>query len=181
MNQTLPPTTFEEFIAWYPENSGKRYELHRGTIVEIDKPTGNHSKIAGAAVKQLNDVIDANQYPYFIPKECIIRSLDGSSGYEPDVVVVDEAELINEPLWESGSILTRGKSIKLVVEIVSTKQTDESCLNKLSDYKALGIPEYCILDYSTESQPSMTVYSLVGGEYIANSFSELALTTLLKR
>ena len=34
--QTIPQTiTFDEFAAWYPENSIRRYELHNGVIVEM--------------------------------------------------------------------------------------------------------------------------------------------------
>jgi Uma2 family endonuclease len=48
MIQAIPkPVTFDEFIAWYPENSPTRYELHNGVIVEMPKPTGKHSEIAG--------------------------------------------------------------------------------------------------------------------------------------
>lgn len=37
MIQSLPKlVTFDEFIAWYPENSEYRYELHNGVIVETD-------------------------------------------------------------------------------------------------------------------------------------------------
>jgi Uma2 family endonuclease len=40
------PVTFEEFVAWYP-NSGGRYELHDGIIVEMPKLIGKHSNITG--------------------------------------------------------------------------------------------------------------------------------------
>ena len=36
--------SFDEFMEWYP-NSGHRYELHEGVIVETPKPTGKHSEI----------------------------------------------------------------------------------------------------------------------------------------
>jgi Uma2 family endonuclease len=39
--------TFDEFIAWYPENSEVRYELHNGVIIEIPKPRGKHGNVAG--------------------------------------------------------------------------------------------------------------------------------------
>ncbi len=45
MIQTISKTvafTFDEFVAWYPENSVKRYELHHGVIVEMPLGTGNH-------------------------------------------------------------------------------------------------------------------------------------------
>lgn len=44
MTQALPKqVTFDEFIAWYPEKSSPRYELHNGVIVEMPKTTGEHS------------------------------------------------------------------------------------------------------------------------------------------
>ena len=39
------PVTFEKFIKCYPEQSEQRYELRRGTIIEMPKPKG---KGAGA-------------------------------------------------------------------------------------------------------------------------------------
>jgi Uma2 family endonuclease len=190
------PVSFDEFIAWYPEDSNTRYELHRGRIVEMPKPRGNHSKVAGFVIKKLNNAIDDAQLPYFIPRECIVRSLDGDSGYDPDAIVLNEPELIDEPQWESGSVLTLGKSIKLVVEVVSTNWRDDY-LTKLADYEALGIQEYWIIDYAalggrrfigSPKQPTITVCSLVDGEYelqpfresdrlMSPTFPELALTT----
>ena len=35
--------TFDEFIAWYPENSEHHYELRDGVIVEIPRAPGKHS------------------------------------------------------------------------------------------------------------------------------------------
>jgi Uma2 family endonuclease len=32
------PATFDEFMAWYPDNSEYRYELHRGVIIQMPKP-----------------------------------------------------------------------------------------------------------------------------------------------
>ncbi len=173
-----PPISFDEFIEGLPESSENRYELHRGRIVEMPKPRGKHSKVAGFAIKRLNYAIDEAQLPYFIPRECIVRSLDGDSGYEPDVIVLDEPALVDEPRWESGSILTFGKSIKLIVEVVSTNWRDDYS-KKLADYEALGIQEFWIIDYAAlggrrfignPKQPTFTVCNLVDGEYELRSF-----------
>ena len=172
------PVTFDEFIHWLPESAGCRYELHRGAIVEMPNPTGKHSLVSGFAAKTLNNAIDVAQLPYVIPRECIVRSIDGVSGYEPDVIVLDEPALVDEPQWESGSILTLGKSIKLVVEVVSTNWQDDY-LTKLRDYEALGIPEYWIADYAglggrqfigKPKQPTFSLYSLIDGEYEVQRF-----------
>jgi Uma2 family endonuclease len=196
MIQALVPTlTFDEFIAWLPESSENRYELHNGLIREMPKPRGKHSLVAGFTAKRLNNAIDAAQLPYVIPRECIVRSAISESGYEPDVIVLDEPALVDEPRWESGSILTLGKSIKLIVEVVSTNWRDDY-FTKLSEYEALGISEYWIADYAAPGgrrfignpkQPTLTVAYLVDGEYelqifqgkdpiLSPTFPDLALT-----
>lgn len=174
------PISFDEFIEWLPESSECRYELYRGRIVEMPKPRGKHSLVAGFAAKKLTNAIDAIELPYVIPRECIVRSLDGLSGYEPDVIVLDEPALVDEPRWESGSILTLGKSIKLIVEVVSTNWQDDY-LSKLRDYEALGIQEYWIVDYAglggrqfigNPKQPTFSIYTLIDGEYEVQRFRE---------
>jgi Uma2 family endonuclease len=172
------PVSFDEFIEWLPESSECRYELHRGRIVEMPKPKGKHSKVAGYAALKVGIEIERLNLPYFIPKECIVRSADGLSGYEPDMIVLDEPALADEPLWESGSILMLGKSIKLIVEVVSTNWQDDYS-HKLADYEALGIQEYWVVDYAAlggrqfignPKQPTFSVYSLIDGEYEVERF-----------
>ncbi|MEC4807379.1 MAG: Uma2 family endonuclease [Jaaginema sp. PMC 1079.18] len=171
------PLSFAEFIHWYPESSKCRYELRRGAIVEMPKPKGKHSEIAGLVIKLLNQAIDLMQVSYFIPRECIIK-IDDDTGYEPDVAVVERSCLVNEPRWESSSILESGKSVKLVVEVVSTNWRDDYAL-KMSDYERIGIEEYWILDYlgiggrryiGSPKQPTFTVCTLVEGEYEIQQF-----------
>ena len=188
------PLSFDEFIDWYPENSESCYELRRGVIVEMPKPKGKHSEIAGFVIKKLNYAIDQVQLPYFIPKECIIKTAN-DTGYEPDVAVLERSSLANELRWESSSVIEHGASIKLVVEVVSTNWRDDYAL-KMSDYESIGIGEYWIADYlgiggrryiGSPKQPTFTVCSLVDGEYeiqqfrgsdriISPTFSELELT-----
>lgn len=84
---------------WYPENSAYRYELRRGTVVEMPKPRGKHSRLAGDLAFDLGAVIRHQSLPYFIPKEGVIN-LSNETGYEPDIVVLDETTLGNEPRWE---------------------------------------------------------------------------------
>jgi Uma2 family endonuclease len=169
---------FEEFIAWYPENSEQRYELHEGVIVEMPKPKGKHSEIAGFLNGSLFVEITRLKLPIFIPRECIVRSIDGESGYEPDVIVLDRQAVNNEPRWANESIIISGSSVRLVVEVVSTNWQDDY-LTKLRDYEALGIPEYWVVDYlglggrlhiGYPKQPTLSVYSLVEGEYEVQRF-----------
>ena len=176
----LKQVTFDEFIAWYPENSEQHYELHDGFIVEVPKPKGKHSEIAGFMSGEFFLEIRRAQLPYFIPKECVVKPAQESS-YEPDVIVLDKQGVENnEPRWGQESIITLGSSIRLVVEVVSTNWSDDYAL-KLEDYEAMGISEYWIVDYlglggrryiGNPKQPTLSIYQLVQGEYQLKQFRE---------
>ena len=92
MIQTLPElVTFDEFVDGYPENLVHRYELHKGEIVEIPKAAGQHSKqLTGFILAALYFEIRRLQLPYFLPKECVIKPMYEGSGYEPDIIVLNE-------------------------------------------------------------------------------------------
>lgn len=174
------PVTFDEFLEWYPENSEVRYELHGGVIVEMPKPRGPHSFVAGFTIAELNFEIRRIAAPYAIPKECIVRSVDGDSGYEPDGIVLDKQATAREPRWEKSSAIEHGASIKLIIEVVSTNWRDDY-FKKFADYEALGIQEYWIVDYAAlggrrflghPKQPTLFVCSLVDGEYDMQAFRD---------
>lgn len=172
------PMSFDEFVAWYPENSGIRYELHDGVIVEMPKPRGKHSRVSGDLAFDLGTAIRQAKLPYFIPKECVVKVLD-QSGYEPDIIVLDEIALIDEPRWERESVIETAASIRLIVEVVSTNWRDDY-LTRLADYEELGIPEYWIVDCAAlggkrfigdPKIPTFSIYTLdESGEYQLKQF-----------
>jgi Uma2 family endonuclease len=171
------PLSFDEFIDWYPEDSDIRYELRRGVVVQMPKPKGKHSRLSGDMAFDLGAVIRNQQLSYFIPKECVIK-LSDDTGYEPDIVVLDETALTQEPRWERESVITLSQSVKLVVEVVSTNWRDDY-LVKLADYEAFGIEEYWIVDYlgiggrryiGSPKRPTFTVCHMVDDEYELSQF-----------
>jgi Uma2 family endonuclease len=171
------PMSFDEFIDWYPENSENRYELKRGVVFEMPKPRGKHSRLAGDLAFDLGMAIRQANQPYFIPKECVIK-IANDTGYEPDIVVLDEIAIADEPRWERESIITFSQSIKLVVEVVSSNWRDDYLI-KLADYEVFGIQEYWIVDYlgiggrryiGSPKQPTLTVCTLGEGEYELQQF-----------
>ena len=115
------PVTFEEFIEWYP-NTGIRYELHDGVIVEMPKPTGKHSNVTGFLVEELVLTIIqmGKRGIWTIPRESIVKPSNEKSGYEPDIIILDQDIISTEPRWESESIVENAQSVKLIIEIVST-------------------------------------------------------------
>ena len=195
MIQVIPHLlTLDEFLDWYPDGYG-RYELHDGVVVEM-QPTGLHEQVGGELAIELGVEIRRLQLPYLIPRQCIIKPIDSDkSGYNPDVIVLNQPALETEPMWRKRSTITKGETVRLVIEVVSTNWRDDY-LKKLADYEALGIPEYWIVDYlglggrryiGSPKQPTVTVYQLVDDEYqfqqfrgteliISPSFPELKLS-----
>ncbi len=179
MIQTISKTiTFDEFVAWYPENSVHKYELHNGVIVEMPLGTGDHSEVMGFISGELFLEIRHQQLPYLVPKEYIVKFIADKSGYSPDVIVLDRTALASEPRWKKESIITMGSSVRLAVEVVSTNWQDDY-LVKVADYERLGIPEYWVVDYAAlggrrfignPKQPTISVYQLVDGEYQISQF-----------
>jgi len=179
MIQTISKTiTFDEFVAWYPENSVHKYELHNGVIVEMPLGTGDHSAVAGFISGELFLEIRHQQLPYLVPKEYIVKFIADKSGYSPDVIVLDLPALASEPHWKKESVITMGCSVRLAVEVVSTNWQDDY-LVKVADYERLGIPEYWVVDYAAlggrrfignPKQPTISVYQLVDGEYQISQF-----------
>ncbi|MDK2411404.1 Uma2 family endonuclease [Aphanizomenon sp. PH219] len=196
MIQTLSKvTTFEEFVAGLPENSGVRYELHNGNIIEMAQPIGDHEEVKGFLGVEIPFEIKRLGLPYGIPNQVIVRPEGKDSGYFPDVLVLNRQNLANEKLWKKQSIISNGASIPLVIEVVSTNWRDDYHL-KYADYEEMGIPEYWIVDYAAlggrnfignPKQPTISVCNLVDEEYqiskfrdheriISQTFPELNLT-----
>ena len=184
MTQAVPTTitfkTFEEFLEWYPD--GRRYELIDGVVVEMN-PTGDHEEVGAFLNRKLNVEIDRLNLPYFIPRTYLVKSPNSISGYQSDVLVLDRNALEAEPLWKKSSTVTRGSSVRLAVEVVSTNWWDDYG-RKLTDYELLGIPEYWIVDYrglgakryiGSPKQPTLSIYTLVEGEYQVQQLRSLDL------
>jgi Uma2 family endonuclease len=179
MIQALPKiTTFQEFIDWLPENSDVRYELHHGNIVEMAQPIGEHEEIKGFLNVEISFEIKRLGLSYGIPNQVIVRPDDKDSGYFPDVLVMNRANLPNESRWKKESILSSGASIPLVIEVVSTNWRDDY-YSKFADYEEMGILEYWIVDYAAlggrnfignPKQPTISICNLVEGEYQITKF-----------
>ncbi len=180
VNQIIPQLiTINEFLDWYPDGYG-RYELCDGVIVEM-QPTGSHEQVAGFIAGELFAEIRRLQTKYIIPRQAIIKPIDSDkSGYNPDVIVLSSTALKNEPLWEKRSTITQGKTVILIIEVVSTNWRDDYG-HKLIDYEGLEIPEYWIIDYlalggkryiGDPKKPTLSIYNLIDGEYQLQQFRE---------
>jgi Uma2 family endonuclease len=163
--------TFEEFIDWYPED-GRRYELYRGVVREM-MPIGDHELASSFLSEELTLEVRSNHSNYRVSRMCLLKPEMVETGFTPDVVVIDRRELGNEPLWQKSSVIQNGKTVPLVIEVVSTNWRNDYAV-KLAEYEAMGIAEYWIVDYlalgavrhiGKPKQPTVTVCKLIEGEY----------------
>lgn len=180
MTKTLAKKiTFDEFNIQYLNGEG-RYELHDGIVVEMPKPKGQHSIVTGFLIEELIlTMIEMGQRgKWTIPRESIVKSSNGKSGYEPDIIVIDQSAIATESRWASESIIEKAESVKLIVEVVSTNWRDDY-FKKRADYEELGITEYWIVDYAAlggrnflgnPKEPTLSVYQLIEGEYQVQQF-----------
>lgn len=168
LNQTL---TLEKFIAQYADQGC--YELADGELIDRE-PTGPHEAVSGKLATHIGIAITQAQTPWFIPRTCLIQPFpEIATARRPDIIVLDETQIPQEPLWQRQPIITNGRTIKLVVEVVSTNwETDYA--RKLEEYAFLGIPEYWIVDYrglggiafiGKPKQPTFTVCTLNQDQY----------------
>lgn len=99
MTYTLSkPLSVDDFIGRYAGDP--RYELADGELIGIE-PTGSHEAVGGKLAARIGMAIAQAQQPCFIPRTCLIRpSAEVMTVRRPDVVVLDETVLANEPRWE---------------------------------------------------------------------------------
>lgn len=187
------PLSFDEFLARYGDD--KRYELIDGEVFDLE-PTGQHEEVAAFITRKVCVQIDGADLPWFVLQRGLFRpSNSGMTAFRPDVAVIDQVELAQEPLWSDQSILTRGSSLKFVAEVVSNNWQNDYA-RKVEDYAALSIPEYWIADYAglggvrhigKPKRPTLSICTLVDGEYeiqllrgsqtiVSSTFPDLNLT-----
>ncbi|NDJ24757.1 Uma2 family endonuclease [Nostoc sp. B(2019)] len=163
--------TFEQFITEYGDNP--RYELIDGELRDIE-PTGPHEEVSGSIAGRIYVEILRSNLNWLIPKTCLIKPPAAeTTALRPDVIVLDKAELNNEPLWQKEPIICNGNTIKLVAEVVSTNWQDDYA-RKVEEYAFLNILEYWIIDFrglgglqfiGNPKQPTFTICQLINSTY----------------
>jgi Uma2 family endonuclease len=165
------PLSFEEYLACY--GGENRHELIDGEVFDLE-PTGQHEQVAAFLTTKICVQIDSENSPWFVLQRGLLRPANTvMTAFRPDVAVVDREELTKEMFWVEQSILTLGRSIKFVAEVVSSNWQNDYA-RKVDDYAALGISEYWIVDYAglggiryigKPKQPTLSICTLVDGEY----------------
>lgn len=172
----LTSLNIDEFIAQYGDRP--QYELIDGALIDLE-PTGLHEQVISFISRKLNVEIDRLNLPYIIPHRCLIR-ISNDTAFRPDVIVLDQTQLVDEPLWQYQAVITSNMAIRCIAEVVSTNWQNDYA-RKVEDYALLGVPEYWIVDYlglggrdyiGAPKQPTLTVCQLEGDRYQKRLFRQ---------
>lgn len=157
--------TYEEFLGQFGDDD--RYELIDGELIDLE-PTGKHEQVAAFILRKLNAEIDRLDLSWFTPTRCLLTHPNPGIAFRPDVIVLDQDKLDEEPLWQKEPTITLGSSIKLVVEVTSSNWQNDYA-RKAEDYAEMGIQEFWIVDYlgfggksyiGYPKQPTFSIYEL---------------------
>lgn len=170
--------SFEEYLA-YQDDTDNRHELVDGRLELMNPPTFRHILVAKFIESQLDEQIRRLNLPWLCFREAGIRTGWRKSRLaDLYVVTVDQ---VTDILDQSAVCQTPPL---LAVEIISPESIKRDYRFKRSEYAALEIPEYWIVD---PLEKKVTVLFLEEGFYEESvfigeqqikslAFSELALT-----
>ena len=153
--------SFEEYL--HHDQPDSRYELVDGKLELMNPPTFRHILIAKFLERELDREINRLKLPWLAMREGGIRTGWRKSRIA-DVYVV-EKEQVMDALDRSGVLET---SPLLVVEVISPESIKRDYRYKRSEYAAIGINEYWIVD---PIEQQVTVLVLDEGLYEENVFT----------
>ncbi|MGM3305816.1 Uma2 family endonuclease [Anabaena sp. WFMT] len=170
--------TFEEYLN-YDDGTDFKYELVNGKLELMNPPKIEHFLIVKFLEKMLDEEIQRLILPWLCFRETGVRTGNKKSRLtDLSVVTLEQAkELINSSaVFQSPPLLT--------VEVVSPESVKRDYRQKRSEYAALEVPEYWIVD---PLESKISVLLLEDGLYeetvftanqkiISRTFSEFNIT-----
>jgi Uma2 family endonuclease len=178
VNTAIQRLTFEEYLA-YDDGAGNHYELIDGLLVLMNPPRVEHFLITKFLEQQLDGEIQRLSLPWLTFRETGVRTGYNKSRLT-DLCLVTK-EQAKELLGQSAVFQT---APLLIVEVVSPDSIARDYRHKRSEYAALEVPEYWVVD-PLEAQVTLLVWEdgwyeetvLVGNQAIASpTFPDLTLT-----
>ncbi|XHX76419.1 MAG: Uma2 family endonuclease [Stenomitos frigidus ULC029] len=173
------PITFEDYLT-YDDGTDNRYQLFDGALVLMTPPAGEHGAIAGVLLIQFHLEIHRLGLDWWVRQgQTGVRTTESRSRL-PDVCVITNEQA--QTIRYQAAILTTAPL--LAIEIVSPESVTRDYRFKRSEYAALGMAEYWIVD---PLEARISVLLLNDGFYdvtafkdsdrlLSRTFPELALT-----
>ena len=148
LTQTLPPPValltaddFAEFVL-RPENSDRNFELDRGKVVEMPRPTARHGVVCGKATRLLGNFVgDRNRGVVLCNDAGLWVEHHPDTVFGPDVFVYDET-IAYEDLadkWEE-------RVPTLVVEVLSPNDRTSKMNRRIARFLTMGVKLVWVLD-----------------------------------
>lgn len=170
--------SFEEYLA-YEDGTDNRYELVEGQLQRMNPPTFRHLLIAKFIERQLDSEITRLNHPWLCLREAGLRT-GWQKSRLTDVYVIATDQVVD--LLDESAICQTPPL--LVVEVVSPDSIKRDYRFKRSEYAALGVPEYWIVD---PLEVKVSILQLDEGLYediiytgeqvlVSTTFPELQLT-----
>ena len=163
--------TFEEYLT-YDDGTANRYELVDGQLIQMNPPKIRHFLIAKLIEQALDVEIKRLSFPWLTFREAGVRTgWNKSRLTDICIVTLDQArELLDESaVFQSPPLL--------VIEVVSPESVKRDYRYKRSEYAAVEIPEYWIVD---PQEAKVTVLRLEEGlyeEFVFTSAQRIASPT----
>ena len=155
--------SFEEYLN-YDDGTDGRYELVLGKLEIMNPPTVRHFLIAKFLEQVFEAEIKQQNYDWLCFREAGIRT-----GWQKsrllDLFIIDRSSALE--LMDSSAVFQT--TPYLIVEIVSPESRIRDYRYKRSEYAALEVPEYWIVD---PQEAKVTVLVLNEGLYEENIFTE---------
>ena len=140
VNTATQTLTFEDYLA-YEDGTDNRYELVDGQLVLMNPPRTEHLLIAKFLERRIDAEIQRLESPRLTYREAGVRN-----GYKKsrlaDLCVVTR-EQAKELLGQSAVFQTPPQ---LIVEVVSPESVTRDYRYKRSEYAAIEVPEYWVID-----------------------------------
>jgi Uma2 family endonuclease len=132
------PVTFEEFLAWAPDNA--LAEWVDGEVLLMSPASAEHQRVALFLAALIKIFVEAHHLGEVFAAPFLMRLLSRPSGREPDILFVANEHLDRiQPTYLDGPA-------DLAVEVVSPDSDDRDHGAKFIEYEAAGIPEYWLID-----------------------------------
>ena len=146
---------FEEYLNY--ENEDNKYELFDGELILMNPPTGFHALIINKLTKIIEAEINRLKLDWYALQGIGVRTGIRRSRL-PDLTIIKKQQL--DEILNVSAILESPPL--LVIEIVSPESEIRDYRYKRTEYSAMGIAEYWIIDPNREK---ITVLNLDEGMY----------------
>jgi hypothetical protein len=159
MVETVTKTySFEDYLN-YKDDTDLKSELFNGELIQMTPASGLHSDIVDFIQEQFKIEIRRLTLDWVVRPGTVGVRTGIRKSRIPDVLVMTETQ--HQMIRTLSSAILEEPPL-LVVEIVSPNNPDDDYRYKRSEYAALGIPEYWIID---PQALKISILTLVSGLY----------------